>query len=391
MTIRSRFALAAITLLLPFSSAAADVPNVTGISATVSSGSVTVSWDRVAGNIQAYRIFMSRESILETGGIYDDYEDAPGTVGSYTLRNPPSSSILYISVLAVDQTGNESPYFMEETSVKLGAKSSSSASSAPASTTMRFLSAASTSTTGVTLLFSHPVSIGSDVTTPFRITTGSGNVLRIVRYSVEGERAIIVTEPQVSGRVYRIAVDQGVRGTTAAGKSIALEQDTAPLLFTGSQAEQSETSEVRALTLAVNGTTVEARWIAPSGIRELQVQQSIDGGATFGPVARMEPTANGVVIPGISNGTFTLLVKTVASDGTVSRGVRESVQIGDSAGSSKPTTASSSRATSTSSTPTTKPGTLPSSGLEIATILTLSGAVTGMRFARRKNARSGQR
>jgi|GEM_PF-5391089 len=408
MTIFQRLSVAVMAAVIPLASFAQAVPNVTGIRAELRDNRVVVSWNPVDGDVKKFRIFYSHASILDQGGVYDDYEDAPGTATEHTLSSVPPVSTLYVSVLAVGQDDVESPYFMEEATIELGtpsggtqgAAASSVAAFPPSPTvamqsaTLQLLTAVSTSSTGVTLTFTHPVSVPEQFKDQaFSIKSGSGQELGIARYRIVGNQALLDTAPQIAGRVYQVTIHASLAGKTSGDQLVPQDGSTAPLLFTGLQTDAS-VPEVQNLKLTIKGKDVEALWTPPAGtIRELHVQQSTNGGRTFGAAVRMDKASKGVTIPNVAGGTFTLLVRSVSIDGSVSRGITQTVTIGGpttaGSSSSKPATTSSSSKSSVSSKPTTpgtNPGTLPNSGLGLVTIVGLSGAATGMRFLRRKNA-----
>ncbi len=404
MTVLQRLTLAACAALLPMVSAlAAEMPNVTGITAVQENGKVTVSWTPVEGDVKKYRIFYSHASIMEQGGVYDDYEDADGAASSHTLSSVPPVATLYVSVMAVGQDDSESPYFMEEATVALAPVAEkptngadSSVAAFPPSPTvpmesanLQLLAAISTSSTGVVLTFTHPLSIPEQYKNQaFAIKSGSGNTLAVVRYRLQGNLAILDTAVQTPGKVYQITVHGSVAGKTAAGELVPQEDGMAPLLFTGLLTDLT-VPEVQNLKLVAKGNTIEVTWTLPAAtIRELQIQQSSDGGRTFGAAVRMDKASKGVTIPGVTSKQLTVLVRVVGPDSAVSRGTQQTVTIGGGqvvSVSSKASVTSSKAMSSASSKPTTKPGTLPSSGLGLATIVALSGAATGMRFMRRKN------
>ncbi len=405
MTMLQRLSFAAVAAVLPLA-VLAQVPNVTGINAELIDGKVSVTWSAVDGDVKKYRIFYSHASILEQGGVYDDYEDADGTATEHTLANVPPVSTLYVSVLAVGQDDSESPFFTEEAMVELTPFAAvdaavSSVSALPPSptvpmesSTLQLLTAVSASSTGVVLTFTHPLSIPEQYKDQaFAIRSGSGEVLQIVRYRLQGNQALLDTDEQKPGRVYQVTIHGSLAGKTAQDTLVPQEAATAPMLFTGLQTNTS-IADVTNLALTVKGKDVVALWTPPAAtVRELQVSQSTNGGRTFGPATRMEKTAKGVTIPNVANGTFTLRIKVIGLDGSTSAGVQQTVTVGTaqaSSASSKPATASSSKpatvSSSSSSTPGTKPGTLPSSGLGLTVIVGLSGAATGMRFFRKKNA-----
>ena len=88
---------------------------VTNIQTSVVNGSVTVSWNAPAEqNISYYRVYFSSESILENGGVYDDFEATSGPETIYTLQHEIGRRMLYVSVLAVNDQGVEGEVFVEE-------------------------------------------------------------------------------------------------------------------------------------------------------------------------------------------------------------------------------------------------------------------------------------
>ncbi len=409
MTVSQRLSIAALAALFPLAVLAQEVSNVTGIRAGASAdGKVTVQWNSAEGDVKKYRIFYSHASILEQDGTYDDYEDAPGTATEYTLSNVLPVPTLYVSVLAVSQNDVESPYFVEEAKVELNdvvpTKAGASSSAAPfppsptvamESSTLQLLTAVSTSSTGVVLAFTHPLSIPEEYKEQaFSLRSGSGILLQVTRYRLEGTYAVLDTGLQVPGRVYQVMVHGSIAGKTQGDQLVPQESGTAPLLFTGLLTDLS-VPEVQNLTLTPKGKDIDVTWLLPSAtIRELQVQQSTNGGRTYGAAVRLEKSAKGVTIPSVTAKQLTVLVRVVGADGAVSRGVSQTVSIDGSAiqsssAASKPMPSSTKSTTSSKPsipTPITKPGTLPSSGLGLAAIATLSGAATGLRFFRKKNA-----
>ncbi len=405
MTVSQRLSVAALAALLPLAVFAQEVSNVTGIRAELRDGKVVVSWNAADGDVQKYRIFYSHTSIMEQGGVFDDYEDADGTATEHTLSSVPPVSTLYVSVLAVGQGGVESPFFVEEATLELTPSGSAptpvsatvadfppSPTVAMQSDTLQLLTAVSTSSTGVVLAFTHPLSIPEQYKdAAFIIKSGSGVPLQVVRYRLDGPYAVLDTAAQIPGRVYQVMVHGSIAGKTPSGDLVPQEQGTAPLLFTGLLTDLS-VPEVQNLKLAVNGKDVVATWTLPSAtIKELQVQQSTNGGRTYGVAVRMNKDAKGVTIPNVAAKQLTVLVRVVGGDGAVSRGVSQTASLdgtsAQSSSASKPTGASSSSKPTTPkpTVPGTKPGSLPSSGLGIAMVVALSGAATGMRFTRKKN------
>src|SRR3989338_9813623 len=114
-----RVLLATLVLSWPFSAHAAPPEGVSGIFAANKGGTVHVQWNapQEGEDIASYRVYYSQESILQNGGQYDDFETTDGAVIEHDLKDAPRVNPLFISVLAVSSTGEESRFFLEEVSV----------------------------------------------------------------------------------------------------------------------------------------------------------------------------------------------------------------------------------------------------------------------------------
>ncbi len=208
--------------------ALADVPGaVTGITAAVQDGGVFVQWKTPAHpeTVKNYRVYFSRQSILQNGGRYDDFASTKGTETGLLLTDFPSSPRLYFSVLAVGQDGQESQFFQGEASVSAGpqagamsssssavsffppsATASSSSSSAGASDrTLSLVSAQSVSGTGFILTFSAPVKIPpAQADQAFAVTDGSGKLLSLQRLVVTGNTVAVLTVMEQRNMAYTV-------------------------------------------------------------------------------------------------------------------------------------------------------------------------------------------
>lgn len=113
-----RAALLLPALLVPgilFAQIAQTPGAVTNIRAIPIDGTITVTWNPPTDqNISYYRVYFSSQSILENGGVYDDFEATPGPETKYVLQHKPANPTLYISVLAVNNEGLEGEIFVEE-------------------------------------------------------------------------------------------------------------------------------------------------------------------------------------------------------------------------------------------------------------------------------------
>lgn len=404
MTLRTRLALGIVSLVLPATALAVAPGNVTGIKAVLAGSNVVVSWNQVTDqSISQYRVFYSHASILEQKGLYDDFENTEGSVNTLTLQNVPPVQTLYVSVLAVNDKGEESAAFVEEANVNLvpGTPATSMTSSTPTMTqngqTLKLLSAQALSATGVVLTFSHVVDVQADkAANAFTITNGSGAALRATRLVIKGMQVMIHTVPQERGVVYQVRVGSQVTGKGVDSKPVALDPNQAPMLFVGHEsgvapgarqggavAAQGGSTDVSNLRLRAQAETdrtytVQALWQAPATeATALLVYQTIDGGKTYSEPVQMPGTAGGVSIPHVTAGRFGLVVRAVGTDGTASKGV---MQIVDLPGGKSP--ASPVQATLIAPRTPRTVG-LPGTGPELTLALMLSGAMVGMRNVRK--------
>lgn len=255
--------LATLFALLSPVAVRAEVAGVTGIEAVAVGNKVHVKWDAPRGGdpIASYRVYYSRESILENGGMYDDFEETQGPTTEYILRTMPTGN-LFVSVLAVNAAGEESPFFLEEAMVTLA--SSPATPTAPVVTpvpdtleptlpTMPLVSPSSVSTsvtptmpqptlpstlplppiplpteifsvvqavaisaTGILVTFSLPVNLAPEqALQAFTIKNASGTFLPLRRLLISGNHVEIHMVTQVRRQPYIVEVGPVVRGTSS--------------------------------------------------------------------------------------------------------------------------------------------------------------------------------
>jgi hypothetical protein len=401
MNIKIRLGLALGTLLLPAFAWAAAPGSVTGIHATLANGKVTVTWNAVTGQpISAYRVFFSHASILGNNGLYDDFETAAGSVTSYTIQNTPPVQTLFVSVLAVNDNGEESPYFAEEASVDMSGNASSAASQS-SDNLLRLLSAQSISATGVLLTFSAPVNLDpSQALSSFTIQSASGTALAVTSVSSQGTTVTVTTAPQWSGAAYQVTVGGGITGNGPNNATLQYDASQGPVLFTGtpgtavsessSSAPQSQGSEVmnimlRAKMEKTNLYTVEGSWTAPFGnmVASYQVQQSADGGITYGAPKMIDKNAAGISIAHVPAGTFTILVRTVETDGSMTQGASQTITLPTTKNTRPPSTGSKG-GTSVGMEHVGTGGKLPQSGPTLWIAVAMAGAVAGYKVMKKK-------
>lgn len=404
----ARLSLGLLSLAFPLTAFAAAPDNVTGIKATLEGRKVTVTWNKVTTQeIASYRVFYSHTSILKENGLYDDFDFVSGTENTYVFPSLPRTDMLYVSVLAVNKQGEESPFFAEEASVQLRATTSSAAASvasvpAPASSTsssvqmvaeaatLRLLKAEKMSSTGVLLTFSNKIApLTGSANTLFSIEFGSGFNLPVTGATVSGSTVLVKTYPLTKGTVYLLQVTGNMKGMDAGGKTVSMDPLQLPTFVqeatsSSSAAPAGTHPEVTNLRLRAtaegNGRyTVDASWNAPNadGVEGFVISQSIDGGATFGPSLRVTGTSRGISIPRVNARTLGVSIRTLYKDGQTSKGIFQAITLG-----SGQTTSVSSLRSSIGTLPPVgsvtggngKGGSLPESGVNIWAMVTLAGA-----------------
>ncbi len=235
---------------LPATVFAATPPNVTGLSARFSSGQVSMRWDATGdAGVTQYRIYYGQRSILENGGVYDDFVTTVGAETEFILPQVPPYPQLYLSVLAVNDAGEESPSFVEEIRLDLtaidaeGQKSQSSdnglGSPSPSrrtreSSTLGILNAQALSPTSVQLAFNLPVFIPQEqAINAFTVVDGAGKPLGLSRIVIEGSTVTLTTEPQLLGMEYGLRVNEVVQAEPIPGIHLPLDQNRNLISFAG--------------------------------------------------------------------------------------------------------------------------------------------------------------
>jgi hypothetical protein len=104
-------------LAWPLLTSAFSPANVTGINAAFTDGQIGIEWNAPGGDVVTYRVYYSQRSILSNNGAYDDFVQTNSDATSFVMSSVPPYSPVYLSVLAVNTKGEESPSFVEEVQV----------------------------------------------------------------------------------------------------------------------------------------------------------------------------------------------------------------------------------------------------------------------------------
>lgn len=183
---------------------------------------VLVSWDPVTDpdGIDYYTIYYSHASILKGNGKFEDFEKTNDASTSFTLRDliqrgfKPGDSV-FVTVLATDRSGAQSPSFTTEASATLpggGSIPPPSPSVPPPSAGPTLLRAVSEGATRVILYFSEEVVFPDQGASTLSIRDDvTQQVLPLLSVSIEGARAILATAGQTARARYIVTVTDVVK------------------------------------------------------------------------------------------------------------------------------------------------------------------------------------
>ena len=207
-------------------------PTIASVQATLESNGIRVTWQapKDTTGIAYYRVYFSRQSIVQNEGNYDDFERTKGTETSYVFDTPPvGGSSVTFGVLAVNTDGVESEGFETEATVQLSQVQTESPTAAARSTSAAPLTTASPvpalpllvtsvapiSATGVLVTFSGTLTAMQTTDTgAFLVVDGSGTLLQIARLTLSGSAVIVHTAPQTPGTRYAIAIAHALSDTS---------------------------------------------------------------------------------------------------------------------------------------------------------------------------------
>ncbi|MDD5469221.1 MAG: hypothetical protein PHO92_00250, partial [Candidatus Peribacteraceae bacterium] len=213
----------ALAMSMTGSVLAAPPPGITGLRAEIQDNARAVlRWDPVAGDIAYYRVYYSATSILEHRGEYDDFDQTAGPSPEYVLEGILPGEDMYVAVMAVNTTGEESEFFSEEVRISdagnadsdipavLPVQEPSSPETDPAEDPVRsleLLSVTAVSPTEVRVTLSEPLQIRmKDARSAFVIRQTGGEQLEIRSVNVDGTTIALTTNEQRPGVVYELRV-----------------------------------------------------------------------------------------------------------------------------------------------------------------------------------------
>ncbi|MDP6575848.1 MAG: hypothetical protein QF755_05155 [Candidatus Peribacteraceae bacterium] len=228
--------------------------------------------------------------------------------------------------------------------------------SLPASVSL--LSAEAISPTQVQLLFSAAILVEpTRAPEAFSIVDSSGNPLHILQLAIQDEQATINTQEQVAGTVYELRVSEPAYSP----QGIPLDQIARRAFFNGHLQGRGRTQVAGTVQVVAqepfqgisnlkleqtpegNGVfIIKASWDVIGSQIDLAhyvVNQSRDGGMTFGESQNLQANINGIEIPSVEPGPFGLMLSYVKKDGQAFMGKFQSINVGGVGISSMPSMA----------------------------------------------------
>ena len=364
-------ALLGLAALPAYAAAPSAVKNVSAI--TEADGKVKITWEKLPDSdaIAYYRIYFSKRSILAHAGSYDDFEAASGERGDHILSFIPKVGPLYIAVLAVNTSGEETSIIEsevlveglalpEETDVE---DSSSGVEPEPAAETegslvpsvrsepssdmrtsgFHVVSTQVVSPTRIVLSFNEPVTVNpAEALVGFAITTPQGDALRIQRLTIEGPGITIDTAMQEKGRDYRIVLGSSVHPMERPTEAIGEDDPAASFIGhpagsagdTGKNGEASIADGVGSIELsAADGPektfVITAQWSAPKTFTpiEYRVMQSTDLGRHYSAPQTVTGNTTAVRFENVKTRSFGVAVQAVDEKGRLSELVFRAIDL----------------------------------------------------------------
>ena len=350
-----RTALSIATILLlcwPLGALAAPPASVTGVAATFVNGIVLVTWNTPLNNsdIAKYRVYYSHQSILGNGGTYDDFATTTSTAPSFSLSYTGTAHRLYVSVVAVSSTGEESTTFGSEAFVDISS-GPASASSASQNSMLRLLAAKSLSPSSLELDFTEPVSLlRQDPFSCFTIVDEAGHSLAVLGMHVSGSSVIVTTPSQKVGEQYTVTVSNiwavssnEVIKPTNATAIVSSGNETAPSpaptsspSSTSAPIHTPSTSATDVTHLSLKSAqgddglyTITVSFDVPGDASPdtFDISQTTDGGLTYSDPQSIAGSTRQLRINNVPPGTFGILIRSRPADGEETSGTVGSIDL----------------------------------------------------------------
>lgn len=331
------YSLLAIPLVLgSIASTHAAESSVQNVSGRIENNQLIVSWDppAEAENVVSYRVYYASQSLVESDGAYDDFEIIDAKTHEYVFTTIPNGEHLFVSVIPVDDKGEELDSFASEIEIPLenGSADPAISSAGPG----EVVQIKATADKVIAQLSANVVVAAEDAAKAFEITTVGGTAVQLRRLTLLGDVVTIDTMPLVEGSEYVLHVQEVVRTEQGESfgpiqKSFTIATPAAPTNTVTAAVVQSTESEVRNLQLDFESEAdgrylVTASWGKPSpDVQGYMIAQTYDDGRHF--TREIEIPAETMIarFPRVWGGSVGLRIRTIAADGTISKGVGKAI------------------------------------------------------------------
>ena len=198
-----RIALSTYIFFTPISAISQGSEGVKGITMQALPNAVAIEW-QAPGNmgVAYYKVYYSKQSILENNGRFDDAESTTNDMPSFVLmdlnnRGYKTGDQIYVSVAAVDPDGNETdPTEEANTSVIVPSSPITGQQPHAAGSALEMQNAIALSDTEIKIQFSDDVMLPQNANQSFTVTKeGSNDSILIVDAMAEGSTVILITLP----------------------------------------------------------------------------------------------------------------------------------------------------------------------------------------------------
>lgn len=158
---------------------------------------------------------------------------------------------------------------------------------------------------------------------------------------------MVHTDVQERGIAYKVTVSNAVTAAGNAGQRLAVQPGENSLFVVGHSTGRDPSvgpssngtstdpivkSDVTQLRLRAQPTGSEYRvdvtWQAPAaGFTGYSVAQTTDGGKTYGPAQTIAKSATTITVKNVPAGSFGVVIRTVYSDGSQSKGIMQIIKL----------------------------------------------------------------
>jgi len=233
----------AFTTMLPLAAAQGGIV-VTGIELQAAPNAMGIRWQAPTGAVDRYKVYFSKESILENNGRYLGAEETIGNQTSMALldlanRGFSAGDTAYVTITAIDATGMEYRAFGEEKSAAvIVTQGLPSANVSHNAANLAVENAVAENESAIRLVFTAPVAaLEGHPATHFAIAGEDGSAVSVLSAEIIGNALLLQTTPMVVRTRYTITTLGTVKG--ADGSSIDPANNSATFVARPSGEEEN--------------------------------------------------------------------------------------------------------------------------------------------------------